>query len=124
MRAVHDDDPPMKLLDAARIDGASEFRIFPPNYSSPLCKPALATQTLFTFTGHWGAYIWPLICVNSDRLRYIAPGNSVFLRAVISVDQNLIKRGIADGHCACADPVPPSPSDYFVEGITITRDEG
>jgi len=53
---------PDELLDAARIDGAGEFRIFN-EIVIPLLKPALATQSLFTFTRHWGAYVWPLIWI-------------------------------------------------------------
>ena len=47
---------PDELLDAARIDGASELRIFR-QIVVPLCKPAIATQALFSFTSHWGTHM-------------------------------------------------------------------
>ncbi len=62
---------PDDLLDAARIDGSSEFGIFF-RIILPLTKPALATLTIFTFTGNWNAYIWPLLVVNTDRLRTLS----------------------------------------------------
>ncbi|BAS26774.1 carbohydrate ABC transporter permease [Limnochorda pilosa] len=62
---------PDDLLDAARIDGCSEFRIFG-QVILPLLKPALATLTIFTFTGNWNAYVWPLLIVNEDRLRTLS----------------------------------------------------
>lgn len=62
---------PDDLLDAARIDGCNEFRIFG-QIVLPLLKPALATLTIFTFTSNWNAYIWPLLIVNEDRLRTLS----------------------------------------------------
>ncbi|MCK4258216.1 MAG: carbohydrate ABC transporter permease [Halanaerobiales bacterium] len=62
---------PDALLDAARIDGCSEFRIFY-NIVLPLCKPAVATLTLFSFTSHWNSYIWPLMIINSEKLRTLS----------------------------------------------------
>lgn len=62
---------PDDLLDAARIDGSSEFGIYA-RIIMPLTKPALATLTIFTFTGNWNAYIWPLLMINSDRLRTLS----------------------------------------------------
>ena len=62
---------PDSLLDAARIDGCTEFRIFF-SLILPLTKPALATLTLFTFTSHWNSYIWPLMIINSDHLRTLS----------------------------------------------------
>lgn len=62
---------PDDLLDAARIDGSSEFGIYA-KIIMPLTKPALATLTIFTFTGNWNAYIWPLLMINSDRLRTLS----------------------------------------------------
>lgn len=112
---------PDELLDAARIDGASEFRIFR-QIIVPLVKPALATQTLFTFTGHWGAYIWPLICVNSDRLRTLPLAIPYFSGQYFSY-QNLI-------NAASLMAIAPVlilflfTQRYFVEGITITGMKG
>jgi multiple sugar transport system permease protein len=59
---------PEDLLDAGRIDGCSEFRIFG-QIVLPLTKPALATLGIFTFMGAWNDFILPLIVVKSDEMR-------------------------------------------------------
>jgi len=55
---------PDELLDAARIDGASELDIWW-RIIIPLSKPALATLAIFTFQGNWNAFLWPLILLDS-----------------------------------------------------------
>jgi multiple sugar transport system permease protein len=62
---------PNDLLDAARIDGASEFRIFW-RVVLPLCGPVLAATGIFTFTYAWEDFFWPLIIISSPEL-YTAP---------------------------------------------------
>jgi multiple sugar transport system permease protein len=62
---------PDDLLDAARVDGASEFRIFW-SIVLPLCAPALAANAIFTFQGAWEDFFWPLIIIN-DPGHYTAP---------------------------------------------------
>jgi multiple sugar transport system permease protein len=62
---------PDELLDAARIDGASEFRIFI-EIVLPLCKPILVTLAIFTFLGTWNDFLWPLV-VLTDQSRYTLP---------------------------------------------------
>lgn len=59
---------PEDLLDAARIDGGSEFVVYR-RIVLPLCKPALATLATFTFMGAWNDFILPLIVVKSDEMR-------------------------------------------------------
>jgi multiple sugar transport system permease protein len=62
---------PNDLLDAARIDGASEFRIFR-SIVLPTITPVLATLGVFTFLSAWNDFMWPLI-VLSDDARYTLP---------------------------------------------------
>ena len=59
---------PNELLDAARVDGASEFRIY---YSIvlPQLGPALATFGMLTFMFNWNAYLWPLIVLTEEKVR-------------------------------------------------------
>jgi multiple sugar transport system permease protein len=54
---------PNDLIDAGRIDGASEFAIFL-KLIIPEIKPALSALTIFTFMGSWNNYMWPLIVIN------------------------------------------------------------
>jgi multiple sugar transport system permease protein len=56
---------PDELLDAARIDGASEWRVFR-SVVAPLLKPILVTLGIFVFLGTWNDFMWPLI-VLTDR---------------------------------------------------------
>jgi ABC-type glycerol-3-phosphate transport system permease component len=69
---------PNELIEAARIDGASELRIFV-QIIMPLCKPALAALGVFTFREAWDMYIWPLIIVTKDSLRTLPLGISLFM---------------------------------------------
>lgn len=59
---------PNELLDATRVDGASEFRIFR-TIVVPELGPALATFGMLTFMFNWNAYLWPLIVLTEERVR-------------------------------------------------------
>jgi len=58
---------PDSLLDAARIDGAGEFRIYW-SLVLPVCKPVLVTLAIFTFMGTWNDFLWPLIVLADNRM--------------------------------------------------------
>jgi multiple sugar transport system permease protein len=58
---------PDDLTDAARIDGASEFRILWSIFI-PLVRPAIAVIALFEFIGNWNAFLEPLIYLNNNKL--------------------------------------------------------
>ena len=62
---------PDDLLEAARIDGASEWRIFR-MVVVPLLRPIIVTLALFTLLGTWNDFMWPLI-VLSDQELYTLP---------------------------------------------------
>lgn len=68
---------PNDLIDAARLDGFSEFRIFW-NIALPLVRPAVAALCIFTFLGNWNAYIWPLIVIRSEEMRTLPVGIAFF----------------------------------------------
>ena len=69
---------PSDLIDSARIDGASELRIFR-LIIIPLCKPALVALAVFTFREAWDMYIWPLIIITKESLRTLPLGISLFM---------------------------------------------
>jgi multiple sugar transport system permease protein len=58
---------PDELLDAARIDGASEIRIWW-RIILPLIRPAIAAMAIFTVLSEWNNFVWPLIIVKSDAM--------------------------------------------------------
>ncbi len=59
---------PGELIDAARIDGASEFGIYT-RVVFPQMGPALATLGIFQFMGTWNDYLWPLIILRTTERR-------------------------------------------------------
>jgi multiple sugar transport system permease protein len=70
---------PVELEDAARIDGASEFRIFW-QIMLPLAMPAVATLAVFSFQAGWNSFLWPLLITTTDDMRTIQLGLTVFVQ--------------------------------------------
>jgi multiple sugar transport system permease protein len=68
---------PRDLEDAARVDGASEWRIYW-RIMLPLALPALLSLGLFHFQGNWNDLIWPLIMTNSLASSTIPAGLAMF----------------------------------------------
>jgi multiple sugar transport system permease protein len=62
-------DFPDELLEAARVDGASEPRILF-QVVAPTLAPAVATLTLFAFVFHWNSYLWPLTILQGNDANY------------------------------------------------------
>ena len=61
---------PDSLLEAAMMDGASNWRIFV-GIVLPLIRPALVALTVFTFLTTWNDFLWPLISIQSDSARTV-----------------------------------------------------
>lgn len=68
---------PDALIDAARVDGASELRIYA-RIILPQAKPALAVLGLFTFVFQWNNFLWPLIITSSTDMRTLPVGLTLF----------------------------------------------
>jgi multiple sugar transport system permease protein len=68
---------PHDLIDAARVDGEGELRIFL-TVVMPLVAPALATLAIFNFIGNWNAFMWPLIAVSKPRMFTLPVGLANF----------------------------------------------
>jgi multiple sugar transport system permease protein len=68
---------PSELLDAARIDGVSEFGLFW-RIALPLVKPALAALCIFNFLGNWNAFLWPVIITEKMNMRTLPVGLAFF----------------------------------------------
>ena len=67
---------PTEMIEAARIDGASEMRIFF-RIILPLSGPILAVQIVLTFIAGWNSFLWPLILANDERLYTLSVGVSL-----------------------------------------------
>jgi multiple sugar transport system permease protein len=68
---------PMELDEAARIDGASSFRVWW-QIIFPNSRPALAALAIFVFLGNWNEFLWPLIVTNSEAMRTVPVGLNSF----------------------------------------------
>ncbi|WP_019135184.1 carbohydrate ABC transporter permease [Cellulomonas massiliensis] len=79
---------PDELIDAARVDGAGELRIFW-QVVMPLCKPALATLAILTFLASWNNFLWPLVVASTEDM-YTLP----VALALYSVGQNQTQYGL------------------------------
>lgn len=82
---------PDSLLEAARIDGASEFRIYW-SVVLPLIKPILVTLAIFTFMGTWNDFMWPLIVLTDNDLYTLPVALAVFSREHVQ-DNELMMAG-------------------------------
>ncbi|HGV9269921.1 TPA: carbohydrate ABC transporter permease [Listeria monocytogenes] len=68
MSTISDD-----LLEAARLDGASEFYIFW-RIVIPISRPVLAVQGILTFIAGWNSFLWPLIIANDEKFYTLSVG--------------------------------------------------
>lgn len=68
---------PIELDEAARIDGASSFRVWW-QIIFPNSRPALAALAIFIFLGNWNEFLWPLIVTNSEAMRTVPVGLNSF----------------------------------------------
>jgi multiple sugar transport system permease protein len=106
---------PDDLLDAARIDGASEWRVFR-SVVLPTIRPVLATLALWTFLATWNDFMWPLIVLSDDR-RYTLPVALAGLMGEHAQDVELMMAG------AVVTVLPVlilflMLQRYYVEGVT------
>lgn len=112
---------PDELIDAAKMDGANEGFIFF-KIILPLTKPALAAITIFTFTGSWNSFLWPLI-IAQDESMYTLP-------VAVSVLGGQYTERIAlqmAGACIVIAPliiVFLIAQKYFIKGIALTGLKG
>ncbi len=109
---------PDELIEAARIDGAGEWRIFA-RVIMPLCGPALATLGILTFLASWNNFLWPLVVAQSED-RYTLP----VALALVSIGQNATRYGLLlAGSVVVILPVVALfvlLQRYFVQGIATT----
>jgi alpha-1,4-digalacturonate transport system permease protein len=68
---------PDELLDSARIDGASEWRIYW-QIVLPLARPALAVLAIFSIMWRWNDFLWPLIVLSENELFTLQIGLNSF----------------------------------------------
>ena len=112
---------PDDLLEAARIDGASEWKIFGA-IVVPLLRPIIVTLAVFTLLGTWNDFMWPLI-VLSDQELYTLPVALASLAREHVQDNELMMAG------AVVTTLPVllvflALQRYYVEGLTLGSVKG
>lgn len=112
---------PRDLSDAARIDGAGEFRVFW-SIVLPLCKPVLAAIAIFSFIATWNDFFNPLVYIQTDDLKTLALGLAGFTNQY-GTDVTALLAATTFGVLA---PILlfGVAQRYFVEGITFTGSKG
>jgi multiple sugar transport system permease protein len=85
---------PVELEEAARVDGASDWNIFL-TVIVPLLRPVLAVVAIQSFLASWNSFLYPLILVDSDRLRTLPVGLALLSQTEHSVDWGFLMAGSA-----------------------------
>jgi multiple sugar transport system permease protein len=83
---------PDELLEAGRVDGASEFFLYW-KIALPLAGPALATVGILTFLGSWNDFFWPLIVLTSDQKYNLPVALATFAIGQHGSDNGLLLAG-------------------------------
>lgn len=112
---------PNSLVEAARVDGAGEFRIFF-QLVLPLIRPALAALAVLTFTFVWNDYFWALVLVQSDYAQPITSGLQS-LKGQWTASWQLMSAG------AIIAALPPvamffAMQRHFIAGLTMGATKG
>lgn len=113
---------PDDMIEAARIDGCSEFRIYW-QIVLPVIKPALGALSILLFLHGWMAYLWPLVMTNSDRMLTVPVGIATMYN---SMDRTLY------GSMLAAAAISTAPilivfllaQKAFIAGLTIGATKG
>lgn len=111
---------PSPLVDSARMDGCSEFKIYS-RVILPLSKPLVAILAIFGFTGQWYSFKWPLIVTTKLDLRTIQLGLAVMAREAPNMGV------LMAGAIVTAIPIFIIFflfQDYFMKGLTVGAIKG
>lgn len=114
-------DIPEELIESARLEGASEFRIFF-TIVLPLVRPALAALVVLIFTFVWNDYFWALVLMQSDEVRPVTAGISA-LKGQWLASWQLISAG------SIVAALPPVAlffimQKHFIAGLTLGATKG
>lgn len=112
---------PDELLDAARIDGASEWQVFT-RIMLPLLKPALAALSIFTFNQAWNYFMWHMVLA-TDKFQYTVPVGVSIISRTPAIGKMLTDIGItmAGGSFGAIFMIALfiAFQQYFIRGITF-----
>jgi multiple sugar transport system permease protein len=108
---------PRDLDDAARIDGASEWRIYW-RIVLPLSKPALATLAVFQFMNNWNDFLWPLV-ISTDVSHRTLPSGLTLFSGQFVIEHGVLMAGATISLLPLALAFFLA-QRYFVSGVTTT----
>ena len=108
---------PDDLIDAAKIDGCTEFTIYR-RVILPLIQPALASLAIFTFMAQWNNFVWPLVIIYSSKMRTIPLALSV-LNGQFGTNFAMVMAGAVVA-TAPVLIVFIAFQKYFIKGIALT----
>jgi sn-glycerol 3-phosphate transport system permease protein len=83
---------PNSVIEAARMDGASELRIVF-GLLAPMLKPTLVSFFLFSFVYHWNDYFWPLVMTTDDTVRTLPLGIALLREQGTGVRWHIVMAG-------------------------------
>ncbi|WP_438462391.1 carbohydrate ABC transporter permease [Marinomonas sp. PE14-40] len=112
---------PDELIEAARVEGVSEWKIFW-HVVLPLVRPAIAALSVLIFTFIWNDYFWALVLVQSDEVRPVTAGISALMGQWLASWQ-LISAG------SIVAALPPvilffAMQKHFIAGLTLGATKG
>jgi multiple sugar transport system permease protein len=117
---------PDELLDAARIDGASEWKVFI-DIVVPLLKPALAALSIFTFNQAWNYFMWHMV-IASDKFQYTIPVGVSYIARTPAFGKSITDIGLsmAGGTFGAFFMIVffIAFQQYFIRGITFGAVKG
>ncbi len=117
---------PDELLDAARIDGASEWGVFT-KIVVPLLKPALAALSIFTFNQAWNYFMWHMVLA-TDKFQYTIPVGVSYMARTPAFGKAITDIGLsmAGGTFGALFMIVffIAFQQYFIRGITIGAVKG
>ena len=110
-------DVPDELIEAAKLDGCSHFRIFF-NIVLPVVRPALATLCIILFMENWDSFLWPLISINSQEYMTLPVGLNSFLNEHFGRYDQLVTASVMSVLPMIIVFIIAQKS--FIEGISLT----
>jgi ABC-type glycerol-3-phosphate transport system permease component len=114
---------PDELIDAARIDGAGELRIFW-RIVLPLLAPASASLAVIIFLFSWNNFLWPLIVIRSQQLQTIPVGMTVFIAPHNGQPQWAVSMAVSTMATLPVALLFIFFQRYFVAGLTMSGTKG
>jgi multiple sugar transport system permease protein len=108
---------PKSLDDAARIDGARNFRIYW-QIILPLSKPALASLAIFHFMYNWNDFLWPLVITSTTEMRTLPAGLTLFMGQYV-IEHAVLMAGALISLAPLAIAFLFA-QKYFVQGVVMS----